>query len=221
MAVTRVTSGSYDAARGSIQNAFINVGSQADRYLLVVVHGERNLGTGPHSVVWQPNSTPGDSDQAMTLLLGPTNQQLSVWGLVNPNPSIASSRVVVTFTDQNRRQQGIAILYSGVDQSSPVSGGVIESDASVDVASAVGDLVVGAIAHKDAAAATSGAGQTTVVSLTAGQNNMKLKVDEEAGASTVTMSWTGATAGTVTSAGISLKAVAAAGGPRFDAQIVG
>lgn len=89
---------------------------------------------------------------------------------------------------------GCAISFTGVDQTTPVGTAVTAQGnggnaVTVDVSSNSGDIVVDSTAHWQSTSITAGAGQTERANLVAGVGHY-LGVSTEAGAATVTMSWT-------------------------------
>jgi len=128
-----------------------------------------------------------------------------VWYLVNP--TAGSYDVVVTNTAIGMRTSLVVFNVLGdVDTSTPVSGGTSTTgttDASNNVTSASGDLVVDVLCCANDP--TVGSGQTEVGNADASQY---LTVSREAGAASVTMSWTGN--GNYAWAGLSINATAGA-----------
>lgn len=87
----------------------------------------------------------------------------------------------------------IASSYHSVNQSTPddtaVTSGGAQTSETDDVTCEVGDLVVDYMNVNGNLALTAGAGQTERYQFSAGAGTTKLGTSEEAGASTVTMSW--------------------------------
>lgn len=91
-------------------------------------------------------------------------------------------------------QMGIATSYTGVHQSSPIGTPVGASaatgaPATVNASSAVGELVIDGIGHKGGGAMSSQGGQTSRFNGLADDNEFRGGASDEAGATTVTMSW--------------------------------
>jgi hypothetical protein len=140
---------------------------------------------------------------------GNTNQLVSWYGVT---PSASTANIVVTLS-ANANAQVTACLFTGVNQSTPTSGGVSSgfsfSDASENVTSATGDLVVDGIYYNSGSNPAVGAGQTVIENTAA--NFYGWGASTEPGAASVTMSWT-TNASTSTHAAFNLKAVGGGGG---------
>ena len=174
--------------------------------LLVVAIGLRfnNTGVTIAGVTW--NTT--ENFTQVTGVQAKYSQYLGtdVWYLVNP--TAGSYDVVVTNSTTGMRTSLVVFNVLGdVDTSTPVSGGTSTTgttDASNAVTSAVGDLVIDVLCSGNDP--TVGSGQTEVGNADATQY---LTVSREAGAASVTMSWTGN--GNHAWAGLSINATAGAG----------
>ena len=124
------------------------------------------------------------------------NPQVSVWGLVGPNEGTAT--VTGNLTANDKYTAGV-ISFTGVDQTIPWDGvttaeGTVGTNMSVTVPSAVGDLVVDATANLGVNVPSVGPGQTQIYNEEmggSGVSNTNATTSEEAGATTVVMSWTG------------------------------
>jgi hypothetical protein len=140
------------------------------------------------------------------------------------NPPTASSDIVVTFTAPNSGPYAVT-SYNGVDQTTPTSGVATNTGTgttpTVDVASATGNLVLDAMDVANVIS-SAGAGQTAEFIDTAGGSE-RFGVSREAGASTVTMSWT-VSSGAWSTIGFSLNAASGGGGggtPAFRLSLLG
>jgi trimeric autotransporter adhesin len=135
--------------------------------------------------------------QAMTLVgrtVSAGNGTIELWSLVAPTVGTAN---IVASIGTAEKVVGGAASFDGVDQATPTSGGVTGtagtgSAASHAIASASGDLAIGVLWGNDGVAATEGGGQTTKWSFVtgAGSGNPRGVGSTEAGAASVTMSWT-------------------------------
>ena len=138
---------------------------------------------------------------------------MSQWRLVAPS---ASTTTLYVSWPSNQDETAIGgASYTGVDQTTPLgtqasaTGAPISTAATVDVSSAAGELVVDVVAFLDNSgnitSLTAGAGQTARVDidLVGGLDFESFGMSEEAGAATVTMSWTG----TGTNTGWTIKGV--------------
>lgn len=113
-------------------------------------------------------------------------------------PATGAHTVAVTYAGVNDEAIAGAVSYTGVDQTTPVGtfagAGSASTTPSVNVSSASGELVVDAVYASVAISGntlTVGSGQTARVDdEDAGSGFGALGMSEEAGAATVTMSWT-------------------------------
>ena len=118
------------------------------------------------------------------------DSRIEIWRLIAPD--IGTHNVVVTFS-ANLAQEGFAgvVTFTGVDQTTPLGTfSSAENDgttATVNVSSAIGELVFGVVATEYASSLTVGAGQTEY---------WKINIDNsfgagstEIGAAIVTISW--------------------------------
>lgn len=187
--------GSYATSAGAVGStktiSSFTVSSNANRYLIVGIGsgaGEPDV-TG---VTW--NST------SLTLLKDSTaasdgGYRTYLYGLVAP--ASATADIVVTLSGSGNERTSVgAAVYTGVDQSTPigtaVSALVVGGNPTVDVSSASGELVIDAIGVSLDSTPVVGGGQTERVNVYDG-SNCRFGMSEEAGAGTVTMSWTGTT----------------------------
>ncbi len=169
-----------------------NVGSGSNRLLLVGI-GQGDSAATLTSVTWDQ----GGTNQAMTRIAGRTqgggpDTRIELWKLVAPTPGAKTLRIV------SPSSVGMAVgivAYTGVDQTTPndapvTAGGSPGSSPSVVVPSAAGELVVDAVSSKvDLSNKNPGPGQTERYEGSGG--NEIVFGSEEAGAASVTMSWTG------------------------------
>mgnify|MGYP001561318198 CR=1 FL=1 len=136
-----------------------------------------------------------------------------LWRLVNP--ATGANDVAITLSGGGTDIVGCAISVTGAHQTSPVgtfaSATGTSTAVTVNVTSAADELVVD-MASVDAGALTVGAGQDSRCNATAGDNQGGGST--EAGAGTVTMSWTSTVSSAWATGGVSVK-VAAAGASRL------
>ena len=158
---------------------------------------------------------------------GAKNQ--SLWRLIAP--ATGANNVVISRASASNIF-GTSLSLTNVDSTTPLGTSVTgaENDgstpATVNVSSATGELVIDTVgwANGSGAALTAGAGQTKrVEALDAGGSGSSSAMSEEAGASTVTMSWTrSAEARPWGLVGVSVKGVASSGGmKKWTAQMQG
>jgi hypothetical protein len=174
--------------------------SGSDRLLLVSVASQPNDDDGIIEVV--TGITYGG--QALTVVgtaaQGPDNSRIEIWRLVNP--PTGSNTVSITFNDafdDPVNEEGAsagAVSFTGVHQGTPLGtfASAISSGSSVPtvaVSSAVGELVFDTVARKGAAV-TVDPSQTEQWNLCTdgGCSNVGGGASTEAGAASVTMSWT-------------------------------
>ena len=165
-----------------------NVGTGSDRALVVgIIEGNQNVALT--SVTWDS----GGTNQVMTRI-GWANRasdvRVEMWRLVNPTSGARTLRIVspssVTVT------VGIA-AYTGVDQTTPNDAAAPNSgngaNPTVSVPSASGDLVLDAMGWKEISSTpTAGAGQLLRWN-SPDTGDEEGAGSQEAGAATVTMSW--------------------------------
>lgn len=142
-----------------------------------------------------------------------TNQWLEWHELVAPTDG--ANTAACTWTGTGDAALMFVVSYTGVDQAdpsdTPVQSGGTQTSETDDVTSATGDLVVDAININSGAALTGG--DQTERAENANGGNVSGGISEEAGAATVTMSWSwDATSQRVSHISVNLNAVAAAGG---------
>ena len=135
----------------------------------------------------------------------------SLWRLTAP--ATGANDVAITMNGGGVNIVGCAISLTGVDQTTPVGTGATAtgatSPATVNVSSATDEMVVDIVGVENQTA-TAGAGQTDRCNALADIN--RGAGSTEAGAGTVTMSWTLGADAAWAIVGVSAK-VAAAGGP--------
>lgn len=132
-------------------------------------------------------------------------------------PATGANNVVITMDNAPNRLVGGAVSFTGANQSTP-TGTYAEADGastvpSVDVSSATGEIVVDTLAFGDASA-TVGSGQTQRWQVNDADDFYTGAGSTEAGATTVTMSWSTGF-GTWVIGGVSVKEAAAAAAPIF------
>lgn len=134
-------------------------------------------------------------------------------------PTSGANNAVVTFASSTNINGG-CISFAGVDQVTPndsvdpVTDISDTTDFTNDVASAVNDLVVDFVtAVGDGASGTAGAGQTERIDVAFAGDAQLLLVSHEAGAASVTMSWTlNVPSGSLHGIGINLNVAGGGGG---------
>lgn len=160
--------------------------------LLVVTTGGGGNGVATPTVTFNGTAM----TQGAVFTTGPV--RTGIWYLALGTSSTGTTGNVVVTYNSNFFFDVVALTLQGVDQATPVSGPQTSGAASLAVTSATGDLVVDAIAGSGASVAVAG-GQTLV----ANNNDLVFNGDPDTGASTkpgaasVTMNWTGYTAGIV------------------------
>jgi len=170
----------------------ITVPAGTNRLIVVNVSLRNSAGESVSSVV-------SNVDGALTLKTSvqasATTGRAELWYLLAP--SVGAHSIVVTFSAAVRAIVS-SHCYQDVHQGAPFGTAATASalsgaTATVDVTSAVGELVIDVLARIDEDAITVGAGQTEMVNTktTNGTSaDIRAGVSREAGAPTVTMSWT-------------------------------
>lgn len=164
----------------------VNAGSNS--ILLVSVHTHSGAVTVNSVTYGGTNLT-----QVGSVTASSNVNRAEIWRLFNPPTGTAD--VVVTLSGARNLAAG-AVSYFGVDQASPLTPSTARGSsttASVAVASASGEVVVDAVsADGDALSLTKGAGQTQQYNTNTGtaNGNIQAAASTEAGAASVTMSWT-------------------------------
>lgn len=145
------------------------------------------------------------------------------FGLTLVAPATGAQTVTITFGGQNGNSSLAVVTATSVDQTTPFGTAATatgnSTTPSVAVSAATDDLVVDSVAYVGTGAATAGTGQTGRTANTSIGAEMGHATSTEAGAASVTMSWTIATANWAIG-GIAFKA-AAAGGSAASADGVG
>jgi hypothetical protein len=207
------------AAITTLESASFTVGSGSDRILMVGVLSGAGTPVDPSAVKWGGSSGTSLTQVGATVNIG-SNVKLSLWRLVNP--SAGASTIHVTWGSAQDERALVAASYTGVDQTTPLgtaatATGASSSAITVNVSSAAGDLVVDAAGFLDDGGANRtlavGADQTSRAEVEGADLGFEgLGMSEEAGAATVTMSWTISAAvnawGTI---GVALKPAAGGG----------
>ena len=131
---------------------------------------------------------------AMTLVgRGQNSHTVEIWRLLNP--AVGTANIVASFGGQSEEVVGGAVSFDGVHQTTPTgtfagASGSSNSPSRV-VSSATGELVLDVLMARDQPTATAGAGQTARWNRTnGGSGRVRGAGSTEAGAASVTMSWT-------------------------------
>ena len=196
-----VTVDAFASATGlNITLTFSHTCSGTERYLVVGV--SRGLSPGTITGV----TYAGVAMTSIGTSAGATLVHL--WGLIAP--ATGANDVVVTASAAGNGIVAGAISYNGVDQTTPNSGFAAAGALTVNVTSAVNDMVMDTVSSDGGSAYTPGANQTERwdVAQTGGGDSFSGAGSHEAGQATVTMSWTGGGA----SPRIGAVSVEAAGG---------
>jgi len=188
---------------------FLNVGcttgSATIKSISTVVFGAASLSNTVNAVAATKNDTA-------------PNTNANIWYLKAPTPS--TNTITVT-PNASCELTGGSESWNGVDQSStfnaasPQFGFVSSgSNPSLVVTSAVGEQVIDCVSYNEGGAIgtiTEGAGQTKAYALDNGAGTSAGSMSDEAGAASVTMSWTIGTPGSIVTGGhvgISIKPAA-------------
>ncbi len=183
--------GGEDALTDYDRNTTIVVPAGTSRLLVVNVSLRNSAGESVSSVV-------SDVGGALTLKTSvqasATTGRAELWYLIAP--SVATHSITVTFSAAVRAIVS-SHCYKDIHQSVPfgtaaTASGLSGATATVDATSAVDELVIDVLARIDEDTITVGAGQTQMVNTktTNGTSaDIRAGVSREAGAATVTMSW--------------------------------
>lgn len=157
--------------------------SGSNRFLVAALCFDDNTTNHNPSATWNSVS--------MTRQINNTVKRgLAVFTLVAPDTG--NNTLTFSWTTATRAS-GVAASYTSVDQATPDDGWVAATatnlTATINTTSASGDLVVDAVCFNGGTTLTVGAGQTQRHALDNGAQ-IQAGISEEAGAGTVTSSWT-------------------------------
>ena len=148
------------------------------------------------AVTWRPDPGNPAADQALTRLgrqAAPSAGSVEIWAVADPTAGLAGSSVSHTLSANAKRVMGIHAL-AGVGSVGPaVSAGLNGTAINVPVASTSDGLVLDVLYGQNSTTTyTAGAGQTEHwdTNTTSGTGNLRGAGSSEAGAASVTMSWT-------------------------------
>jgi hypothetical protein len=148
------------------------------------------------SVTWKPDPANPAADQPFTFVGRRTalvGGAVEIWELADPTPGTAGSAVAHALSGSVKRVMGVHALAGVASVGTPVGAGVNGTAISVAVPSAAGGLVLDVLYGQNSTTGyTAGTGQTEHwdTNTTGGLNNLRGTGSAEAGATTVTMSWT-------------------------------
>jgi hypothetical protein len=183
--------GSATSASGSIP---FNLPAGSNRLVAMVSISSPTVTLS--AVTWKPDPANPAADQAFTFVgrqAAPVGGAVEIWELANPTPGTAGAAVSHTLTGSVKRVMGLHALSGVASVGTPVGTGVNATAISVNVPSATGGLVLDVVFGQNSTTSyTAGAGQTEQwdTNTTGGLNNLRGASSAEAGASSVTMSWT-------------------------------
>jgi len=191
----------------STQNLAYVLPAGNNRLVVVTSSGSGNM-TDIVSVTCNGNAMTQAAHRAEGAITNTINDNTGIWYTVmGSSASTTAANITVTYGG-NFFYIVTATGFSGVDQTTPVSGGTTNTSSSISVSSASGNMVIDSIAASGTAAA--GGGQTLVASNTnLVFGGVSGGASTAAGASSVSMSWSGLTSDIV-HAGASINQVATA-----------
>lgn len=199
----------YAGASTTSGTLSFTTGSGSNRVLYVCISHDQGADNYVDSVTYNSVSMTELYDVAPS----PGFVPMVVYRLVAP--SAGTFNVSVTFTFSVTANVIAAVSYSGVDQGTPDDGvdaaNGENSQPSNTVTSAVNDVVVDCLAAVADMALTEGAGQTERLDQSWASGGGRMGISEEAGAASVTMSWTLATDNNWTDVSLSLNPAAVGG----------
>jgi sugar lactone lactonase YvrE len=179
--------------------------------LLVVTSAGGGNNTDISSVTWNGSAMTQAAKLAEGAVSATLNSNAGIWYvLMGSSATSTTANVVVTYGN-NFFFVMTATTFSGVDQTTPVSGGTTGRAGSLAVSSASGNMVIDAVAGAPAGA-TAGGGQTTIGSSSLVFGGQTGGASTAAGGSSVTMSWSGFTSDIV-HAGVSINQVSTNSAP--------
>jgi len=170
----------------------ITVGTSADRLMLVAT--TTIVGSEVTSMTWDAAGANQAFAKVASVAIS-ADTQIELWKLVAP-ASVTGGIIDIAYAGGSHKA-AIARSYYGVDQTTPhdtaqTATGLAGTDPGGTIASAAGDLVVDVIGTDGGAfAPVAGAGQTLVATVesASGGFGRLTAASEEAGATSVTMSW--------------------------------
>ncbi|HUT87703.1 MAG TPA: hypothetical protein VMX15_06435 [Candidatus Heimdallarchaeota archaeon] len=190
------------------------VSSNANRYLKVdVVMGLGSAAAGTCTVAWNGTSVPLVKDSGAS-----ANDQARalIFGLVAPESGTYNIVLTLGGTYEKEAVAAAIMVYKDVDQTTPIGTAVSALfdgvDPTVDVTSATGETVVDCMSMRgNGSLPVVGASQTERANASDNFAFGWIGSSEEAGATTVTMSWSGSEGFDNAIAAVPLKPVAASG----------
>lgn len=211
MAIAREGTASGGSSFTAAPSCSLGCGTNSNRAVLAYVFTDRGSATTINSATCNGNAMAAHT--ALNHDSGYDGRLFYIAG--DSNIATGSNTVTATMSDANTKPGIIAVAYSGVDGTTPVSGltnaQTTTTNATWTITSATGDLVVALWSGMSLPAITGGTGTTvffgpTLVNIAYGV------MMEEAGATSTTINatWTGNREWWGT--GLSLKAAAAGGG---------
>jgi titin len=194
--VTRLggTSSNFGSASSSSGSIAFSLPSGTDA--LVAMMSVSSTSVAATTMTWKPDPTNSGLDQALTFVgrrVAPSGGAVEIWALLDPNPSASGSVLAHVLTGNAKRIIGIHALNGVASVGTPVGAGANATSIGVTVASVTGGLVLDVLYGQNSTTGyTAGAGQTEHwdTNTTSGLNNLRGTGSSEAGAATVTMSWT-------------------------------
>lgn len=209
MAITPISSTLGSGSSGKKTN-FSHTELAGSARLLVVTVGISSVSVGVTvSYGGDSLSFVGEQDHA--------SAALSVWWFYKVSPLLGSNTVGVTVTTAGTSVVAVASSWTGVDQVGPI-GTLVGNEGStttptVAITSATDEVVIDSVALDGTASLAVGGGQTLLKSGTVGTPNIRAGSSHEAGAASVTMSWTAGSSSDWCIAGCPIKpaTIAAAG----------
>jgi titin len=183
--------GSASSASGTIG---FNLPAGSNR--LVAMVSLSSTTTSVSAVTWKPDPANPAADQAFTFVgrrTAPSAGSVEIWELADPTPGTTGAAVSHTMSAAVKRIMGLHALAGVASVGTPIGAGLGGSAISVVVPSAAGGLVLDVLYGQNSTTTyTAGAGQTERwdTNTTSGLNNLRGAGSTEAGAPSVTMSWT-------------------------------
>jgi len=207
----------FDAASSGVDATEVTAKSWShtctgDDLMLIVGMAFRHASTAPTSIAVTYN---GVSMTEITTLNHLTYATCSMFYLANP--ATGANTIAATWTNVNAfAGGGISFTGAGDTPGTEASTASSSGASTIDVSSATDEMVVDAIAYAGSTTPTVGADQTTRVGLGVG-DKPEVAMSTEAGAATVTMSWTNTPDDVQAQIGVSIPE--AASGTNFQVNV--
>jgi hypothetical protein len=185
------TFGSANSSSGSLAFS-LPAGSNA----LVAMLSLSSTSVTVSAMTWKPDPANPGADQALTFVgrqVAPLAGAVEIWALLNPTPSQPGSTLSHTLSGSVKRIMGVHALSGVATIGTPVGTEANATSVGVTVPSVSGGLVLDVLFGQNSTTSyTAGAGQAERwdTNTSKGLGNLRGAGSEEAGATSVGMTWT-------------------------------